>query len=150
MNLSYAGITSARKRLARLAEGLREAASGEVVARAVAKIGQQIVAVAEKKTTQHRDTGAARGSVELATTGGLVQLSTVGYLKFHAWWPYRRGMPPFVVKRAALIFARELVNVLGVAADQTEAAELVSEADDAEIEKVEKRARAMARPRRRR
>jgi len=145
----FTGITAARARLARLAADLRAAASGEVIERAAAKIAEQIVAVAEAKTTKHMRTGDARGSVQLTRAGGKIELSTVDYLRFHAWWPFRRGMPPFVVKRASLIFARELVNALGVKADGTEAADLVDEADAAEIAKVEKRAQAMARPRRR-
>ena len=150
MNLTFAGITSARARLARLTVGLREAASGEVVARAVAKVAEQIEAVAKAKTSKHTLSGTAADSVALARAGGVVALSTVGYLKFHAWWPFRRGMPPFVVTRASLIFARELVNALGAKADETEAADLVSAADAAEVAKVEKRAAARLRPRRRR
>jgi hypothetical protein len=113
MSIKYAGLTAARARLQRLADGLREAAGGEVLARATAKMGEQIAAVAEQKTAAHMDTGAARGSVELAVSSGRVQLTTVGYLRYHSWWPFRRGMPGFVVKRAALVLARELVEAIG-------------------------------------
>lgn len=141
-SITFAGISSARARLARLSAGLHQAASGEVMSRAANKIADQIEAVAKAKTAAHQVTGGASRTVAIAVHGGIITLGSIGYLKFHAWWPFRRGMPPFVVKRASLIFARELLNVLGAAADNTEAADLVSEADAADVAKVEKRAAA--------
>jgi hypothetical protein len=157
--ITYSGITGARARLARLAVGLRGAAGGEVVERAVAKVADQVRAVVVAKLARHEETGAAAGATVTTTAGAMVQIHGMppakgkrwagrSYVSLHRWWPFSRGMPPFVVKRASLIFARELVLALGVKADQTEAAELVSEADAAEVAKVEKRAAAAGRPKR--
>lgn len=159
MGLTFFGITSARSRFGRLTAGLREAASGEVLARAVDKVRAQVEAVATKKLSAHVASGAAVSDTRVDARGAMVQIhempprnakaqQSLSYLSLKGWWPFRGGMPPFVVKRAALIFARELVNVLGVKADRSEAADLVSEADATEVAKVEKRSRAMVRPRR--
>ena len=143
VNLTYSGITSARARLARLAVGLRGAAGGEVVARAVAKVADQVRAVVVAKLARHEETGAAAGATVTTTAGSMVQVHGMppaqgkrwagrSYVSLHRWWVFRSGMPPFVVKRASLIFARELLAALG---DQrqlgqaldAEAAELVQE-----------------------
>jgi hypothetical protein len=156
MALTFTGISSSRARLARLAVGLRAAAGGEVVARAVAKVADQVRAVVVAKLARHEETGAAAGATVTTTSGAMVQVHGMppaqgkrwagrSYVSLHGWWPFSRGMPPFVVKRASLIFARELVLALGVKADGTEAAEMVSEAEAAEAAKVEKKKTAITR-----
>ena len=159
--ITYAGISSARARFGRLSEGLRLAASGEVLARAVAKVSEQIEAVVRARLSAHELSGTAARETQVTVSGAMIQIRGMpsrnaknaqgrSYVSLYRWWPFSRGMPPFVVKRASLIFARELLNVLGVKADNTEAAELVGAADAAEVAKVEKRAAAMSKPRRRR
>jgi hypothetical protein len=149
--IAFAGLSAARSRVARLAAGLSQIAGGAVLQRAAAKIGEQIVAVAEQRAAAHQETGTARGSVQLTMSGPLVQLSNIGYLHFHSWWPFRRGMPPFVLKRASVILSRE---VLGLLSEQNalggdlgaEASEVVDEADAA----IAKRAARKAETKRRR
>ncbi len=106
-------VTSACARLSSLVAGLRAAASGAVVDRAAAKVQAQIDAVSRAKVTSHELSGHAASVLEVSRLGGLVQVKASAYLHFHRWWPFRSGMPPFVVKRAALIFAAELVAALG-------------------------------------
>lgn len=108
----YATITGARARLQAAADGLRAAASGAVVERAAAKVQTQVDKVAHKFTSAHRLSGDADDSVDTTTAGGLIQLRTVGYLRFHADWLFRRGMPPFVISNALKIFTAELVAAL--------------------------------------
>ncbi len=138
--MTFTGITQARARLERLAQGLREIAGGAVLARAAAKVKEQVDAVAKRAAGSHIESGAASSSLAVTASGGLVRLSSIGYLKFHAWWPFRRGtMPPFVVKRATLILAREIVAALGGSgggAAGVEAAGIVDEANAAETEKA--------------
>lgn len=148
--MTFTGISAARKRLARLAAGLRDAASGAVLARAAAKVGAQLAAVAEQKTSAHQLSGNARGSIVLTVGGGHVELTTARYLSYHSWWPFRRGMPPFVVKRAVIIFARELLVALGgeVGALGEEAGAVVEEAEEGARKSAAKNALRKLRPRR--
>ena len=102
------GIVKARQRLVDLAARLREAASGGVVARAAQAVQAQVDKVAHRIASEHKLTGAADAALVTTSTGALVQLRHIQYLGFHAWWPFRSGMPPFVVSRAARIFKAEL------------------------------------------
>jgi hypothetical protein len=157
--ITFAGISSARARLARLSDGLRQAAAGEVMARAVAKVGDQVRAVVIATLARHELTGAASVSTEIAVGATSVQIQGMpsrnaknqqgrSYVSLYGWWPFRSGMPPFVVKRSTLIFARELLLALGAGAPP-EAAALVGEADAAEAAKVErKRVAALTKPKR--
>ena len=111
--MTFAGISKARARLSELVQGLRVAASGAVVQRAAAKVQEQISSVTKAKLSKHVFTGNAQGTATVAAAGGLVQLTAPAYLHFHGWWPFRSGMPPFVVTRAAKIFEAELVAALG-------------------------------------
>lgn len=113
MRATFAGLTAARKRLAELAKGLHAIASGEVVARTVAKVQAQIEEVARKKLAGHVATGAALASLVVRADGSLVLLSANRYLRYHGFWPFRRGMPGFVVKSAAQTFAAEVLAALG-------------------------------------
>ncbi len=101
-------MKGARAKLQQVVEGLRAAASGEVVERAAAKVRTQIDKVGHKYASAHRLTGAADSGLVTTTSGGLIQLTANRYLSYHSWWPFRSGMPPFVVTRAAKIFAAEL------------------------------------------
>lgn len=101
-------MTAARAKLQKLADGLKLAASGAVVDRAAAAIGQQIQAVARRLTIKHKLTGAASSGLTLKVAGGLVQLTSNRYLGYHDWWVFRSGMPPFVLSRASKIYAGEL------------------------------------------
>jgi hypothetical protein len=146
--MTFTGITQARRRLGRLADGLRDVASGAALDRAAAFIRAQVEAVARDKAGRHEETGAALGSIVATSAGGLVQLSNVGYLRFHSWWPFRRGsMPPFVVKRASLILAREIRASLGIAgsAVAAEASAVIDEAAGAERTQADRRQRKAAR-----
>ena len=142
--MTFTGITQARARLERLAQGLREAAGGAVLARAAAKVQAQIDAVASAKAGAHQDTGAAASSVLVTASGGLVQLNSAGYLKFHGWWPFRRGiMPPFIVKNASQILARELLTAIGATSViGAEAAALVADDETAKAKRAGKRKKA--------
>lgn len=116
MSIIFANITKARARLQTIVDGLRLAAGGVVVERAAVKVQAQIDAVSKAKLDVHEESGASLASAQTAHYGGLVQLTTTDYLRFHGWWPFRRGMPPFVVTRAARIFAAELLAVIGSSA----------------------------------
>ncbi len=95
---------AARRRLAEVTAGLRAAASGAVVERAAAQVQAQIDAVSRAKLAKHTASGAALGALKASRSGGLVQLTAKGYLRYHRWWPFRRGMPPFVTRNATKIF----------------------------------------------
>jgi hypothetical protein len=110
---AFGDLSKARRRVQTLVTGLRAIGSGEALERAVDKIQEQVDAVAHDKAGRHVETGQALASVTTRATGGLIQLSGVRYLNFHGWWPFRRGMPPFVLKRAALILATEVKVALG-------------------------------------
>lgn len=111
--VAFAGLSEARARVARLAEALHRAAGGEVIERATAEIQAQIDAVAADRLGRHRATGDAAGSLDVRISGSLVTLTANSYLRFHGWWPFRRGMPPFILKRAAVILAGALLAVIG-------------------------------------
>jgi hypothetical protein len=102
-------MRGARAKLQRIVDGLKRAASGEVVERAAAAVEAQIAAVSRDKLAKRTDTGAAAAATQATHSGGLVQLKSKGYLRYHRWWPFRGGkMPPFVIKSATRIFAVEL------------------------------------------
>ena len=113
MSVQFQGLTAARRRLAELSRGLHAIASGEVVARTVAKVQAQIETVARRKLAGHVDTGAATTSLSVRADGSLVLLSANRYLRYHGFWPFRRGMPGFVVKAAAQMIAAEVLAALG-------------------------------------
>jgi hypothetical protein len=141
---SFQGLSKARKQLAALAAGLRD--HDGVVARAAAQVAAQVEAVSRSKVNAHRDTGAAASSVDVAATGGLVLHKVNRYLDYHSWWPFRRGMPPFVVKRAAEIFAREFLSTIGAGGEAGGVAtEIVAAADTASAVRAEKKAQAKVR-----
>lgn len=109
------GITAARARLEEIATKLRAAASGEVVARAAAKIQEQVTAVSQRILTKHVLSGRALGEGTATRLGSLIQLTAPQYITYAlgAEWPFRSGMPPFVVTRALKIFEAELVAATG-------------------------------------
>lgn len=110
---AFTDLSKARRRVHTLVTGLQVIASGEALERAAARIQEQIDAVATDKATSHIETGNALSTIEASRAGGLIRLSNVRYLAFHKWWPFRRGMPPFVLKRAAIILAAEVKAALG-------------------------------------
>jgi hypothetical protein len=162
VSITFSGITSARSLLARLNDGLHKVAGGEVRARAVAKVAEQVSAVVAKVLAKHELSGEAESDTAVAF-GTMVQVQGMpprnaktqqgrSYLSVWGWWMFRAGMPPFIVRNAGLIFAREVIAALrgqanaGLDGDlvlATEAAELVS-AD------VKRRAAIALRPRMRR
>jgi len=139
--VTFIGITQARARLERLAQGLREAAGGAVLARAAAKVQAQINAVAKAKTAAHELSGNAASTLTVTAAGGLVQLHAASYLHFHRWWPFRSGvMPPFIVKNASLILARELLAAISAGgALGAEAKQLVDDSDAASAKRAAKK-----------
>ncbi|HEY8944909.1 MAG TPA: hypothetical protein VIM73_11640 [Polyangiaceae bacterium] len=108
MKVRATGISAARARLADLVVGLRAATSGEVVERAAAKVQSQIDAVSKRILANHVDTGHAQSEAQTSHSGALIQLTVPTYVGFHEWWPFRSGMPPFVLGNASRIFSAEL------------------------------------------
>jgi flagellar biosynthesis GTPase FlhF len=156
VTVKASGIVEARRRLSDLVNGLREATSGAVVARAARKVQEQITAVTNRILGEHVYSGTARSSSLALASGSVVQLSSIGYLKYHPWWPFRRGMPPFVVTRATKIFKAELEAALAgkpsplaladaAAEDAAEAKRVKAAAK--EQKRVEREARAVERER---
>ena len=139
--LAWTGLSAARKRLQMLAEGLRSAASGEVVEKAGAAVQALVDKVAREKIGRHVASGNAAGALTVARSGGLIQLQAPAYLHFHGWWPFRSGMPPFIVKQAAVILARALVGTIkgGGSALALEAGEVVAAADEATAKSAAKK-----------
>lgn len=138
MSFAFAGISKARERLQKLADGLRDTG---VLPRAVEKVQALVNKVAHEKTSRHIATGAADASITVtASGGGLIQLASNSYLRFHSWWSFRRGMPPFILKQAAVILARELLTALGSAPGGELAREVVEEADADEAKRATKKA----------
>jgi len=109
--VSFQGLSKARAQVAQLAAALRDAPG--VLNRAAVKVQAQVDAVARSRVGKHVATGVAQGSLTVAADGSLVKLSAARYLDYHAWWPFRRGMPPFVLKRAAQILAAEFLATIG-------------------------------------
>lgn len=112
MTIASSGIPQARQRLSELVAGLRDAASGAVAERAARAVQEQVAAVTKRILGQHVDSGHAQETAEATHAGNVVQLSASGYLKYHAWWPFRSGMPPFVLARATRIYKAELEAAL--------------------------------------
>lgn len=132
--MSTSGIPAARARLAQLAEGLRAAASGEVVRRAAAKVQAQISAVSQRILSKHVLSGRALTEGNATASGGLIQLSVPEYVGFglRSAWPFRSGMPPFVIARATKIFAAELAAALAGERSPIEVEEELAEEKAAE------------------
>lgn len=135
--IAFEGLSAARSRLQVLVNGLRNAAGGAVVARAAAKVGEQVAAVSKRLLADHIYTGNAQSASLVTVNGGRVDLSAPGYLKYHGWYVFRSGMPPFVVTRAAKIFAAELQAALaGEASPLALADEAVEAAAEAKRQKA--------------
>jgi hypothetical protein len=149
------GVSEARKKLAELSKGLRDAASGEVARRAAEKVGSQVRKVAASKLSAHNFTGAAAANTVVDVDGPLVQLhgmpSCLGkqwegksYLSTFDWWPFRSGyMPPFIVNNAIKIFEAELVAALS-----GQRSPLLVAEEAAEAAAAKKRAKKVAREQR--
>lgn len=135
---SFVGLSRIRSRLQVIANGLRDAAGGVVVERAAAQVQEQIDAVSKDKLSKHRLTGDALSTAEATHAGGLVQLQSQRYLGYHSWWPFRRGMPAFVAKRAAKIFAAELLAALGSASARAAYAAALAVTEEASADEAKK------------
>lgn len=140
------GISKARQKLAKLAAALRDHAG--VVERAAAKVQAQVDAVSSAKLGSHEASGYAIGNSDATASGGLVLLKSPRYLTYHRWWPFRSGMPPFVVKRAASIFAAELLATLGMGSSEAQVIASEIAADDAASEAKKTARKAEAKQRR--
>lgn len=140
--MSAGGISEARAMLSQLSEGLRAAASGQVLDRAAQAVQAQVTAVSKRILSKHVLSGRALSGASATRAGGLVQITVPEYVSFGlgAAWPFRSGMPPFVVSRAARIFQAELLAAL--AGDRSP----LLEADDAaeEVAAVKSRAKFKA------
>jgi hypothetical protein len=121
---TWSGISAARARLEKLARGLEQVAGGTVLERAGAKVAEQVRSIARDKLAAHEMSGTAASLTVVSQSGGLVTLHGMpprnakngagrSYVSIFAWWPFRRGMPQNVVKRAAQIFAAEVLLSLG-------------------------------------
>lgn len=145
--IKFVGISGARARLQTIVNGLRDAAGGEAVARAAAKVQAQIDAVSKSKLTTHKLSGNALAVARPTHSGGLIQLTAPRYVNYHGWWPFRRGMPPFVVKRAAQLFAAELLALVSGKPSKSAvlaAATVLSQADAAASRAAARKAKAAA------
>jgi hypothetical protein len=109
---AFQNLSKARAMLMQLVPRLRGAASGQVVDRAAAKVQEQIDKVGRKYTEQHKLSGDAAATLNVTRDGGLVLLKANRYLDYHDWWPFRRGMPPFVINHAVKVLQAELVAAL--------------------------------------
>src|SRR5262249_49853681 len=92
---------------------LQRAAGGEVIERAAVEVQAQVDAVARDKLGKHQASGDALRDLDVGISGSLVTLTGNSYLRFHGWWPFRAGMPPFILKRAAIILAGKFLSVIG-------------------------------------
>ena len=141
-------VSAARRRLAQLAQGLRAAGGGVAVARAAEKIAEQVRAVADAKLSRHHLSGEAAADTRVDIEGALVVLhgmppahgqawSGRSYLSLQRWWPFRSGMPPFMVKRGSQILAAEVLALLGnrAAPERALAQGIVDEAEEAAANK---------------
>jgi hypothetical protein len=137
--IRVSGWGQARARLLALAAGLRDHRG--VVERAAEKVAAQTQVVAAKVLGRHTETGTAAGALVVERRGGLVTLSDLAYVSFHKWWPWRSGMPPFVMRYAAKVFAAELLAAVGRgdSSAQALAAEIVDAADAKEKERATRR-----------
>lgn len=110
MSVARVDITAARRLVAKLVLNLTAAANGEIVARAAAKIQAQIDAVAKRILSKHVLSGRALSQGSATRSGTLIQLSTPAYIGFALGrgWPFRSGMPPFVLSNAVKILQAEL------------------------------------------
>jgi hypothetical protein len=121
---TFAGLTSARMRLDKLARGLHQIAGGEVTRKAAEDVRAYVDKVAAENLAAHRKTGEAWSDMRVDVSGSAVELhglpsangrqwSGSSYVRLHGWWKFRRGMPGFVVKRAAQIYAAAVLAALG-------------------------------------
>lgn len=153
--LAWSGLSAARKRLAELAANLRSAASGSVTAAAAEKVADLVRKVATAKLSAHEESGAAAGLTVVDVSGGLVELHGMpgcngkkwagkSYVSTFGWWPFRRGMPPFILKQAGVIYARELLAAIG---GRGHAAGALAEAtvDEADASAAKSAAKSVAR-----
>jgi len=113
MGVLRVNVGAVRAKLAKIAAGLRAAATGAVVDEAAAAVQALIDGASQAIIARHTDTGKAAGERGVQRSGGLVVLSWPRYLAYHQWNPFRSRMPAFVVKAASVIFARALIKALG-------------------------------------
>lgn len=108
--------------LAKLAQALEDHEG--VIDRAASKVRAQIDSVVRSKLGAHSESGHADSLTKVDLKGRIVEIggmpaangkrwSGQSYLTFHGWWPFRRGMPPFIVKLAAEILAAEFLATIG-------------------------------------
>lgn len=110
---AFVGLNKARGRVQLLADGLKKAASGVVTSEAAAEVAARIDKVQDAFLVRHVRTGDARNEAGAASSGGLVQARRTGYTKFIKGDPFRRGsFPPFILKFAARVYARHLLDAL--------------------------------------
>lgn len=135
--VAWQNLSGARRKLQRIADGLRLAAGGEAVRKTAEQVRSLVDRIAVDKYAKHMRSGALRASVEATASGGLVQLQRLAYARYHKWDPFRRGgLPPFIVKQAQRIFSATLLGVVRNDPDFVRSAASIglSEAEDVEVE----------------
>ena len=105
-------LSGAKRKLIALTAALNQVASKEVTHRAANKVADQIVAIATRVTGEHVLSGAASNALAIELEGSKIKLSSIRYMSMHRFWPFRKGMPAVVLKRALETYSTELLATL--------------------------------------
>jgi hypothetical protein len=108
-----ARYTGAVARLQNLAKALEEIAKGEGLRAANERIEAVFRGVAMSKLPKHVATGNALAVVDVHPDAHGIALRQPRYLRYQRkWWPFSRGVPPFLLNRALKIYREELQRLL--------------------------------------
>lgn len=112
MGVRLNGVGRAIQRLQALKRGLDAIAGGDVTLGVTEGAQAQIDAIGKSRFRRHTDTGYAAGqwSVEASPKG--LRIRSVKYLRYHRWWPFRKGLPGPVIKKLSKAYSVALSAAL--------------------------------------
>lgn len=105
-------MSAASDSLRKVARVLAKLRDGEAVAPATARISKLLNDAAEEVLQEHRHTGHSADTLTVTAAGPTVLVTSQRYLVFHAWWPFRQGVPEKLKKQVREIFREESARVL--------------------------------------
>ncbi len=105
--LKAQGVAAAADRFRKLAANLAKIASGEVLDRVIGRVVEQMSGVARDKLARHNHSGNAASVTRARKDSNAVRITYPAYLHFHKWWPFSKGLPRFIVSRAAKLLREE-------------------------------------------
>lgn len=103
VNRKAAGFESLRK----LMRGLREVASGKVLANVIVRVNAYLAGRVRGELARHVKTGLARNTATIVPSKSTIDITLQSYRRYIPW-SFKKGIPLSALNRAQKILAEEL------------------------------------------